>query len=154
MDSNISSLYYNSSIRYNDKGYADEFKPTKVKTVRSSEAGEQRVVVSWCQMKENRYPQLKLLYHIPNGGKRSKSEAVRFKSEGVKSGVPDLCLPVKSADGCFNSLYIEMKYGVNTTSDKQKEWLNNLNKQGSYACVCYDADCAITVIEKYLGIQR
>ena len=27
---------------------------------------------------------------VPNGGKRSKSEANRLKAEGVKSGVPDI----------------------------------------------------------------
>tara|TARA_R100000541_G_scaffold6748_1_gene14352 strand:- start:367 stop:723 length:357 start_codon:yes stop_codon:yes gene_type:complete len=31
-------------------------------------------------------------FAIPNGGKRSKSEAGRFRAEGVKSGIPDLCL--------------------------------------------------------------
>ena len=29
---------------------------------------------------------------VPNGGLRSKAEAGRLKKEGVKSGVPDLCL--------------------------------------------------------------
>ena len=31
-------------------------------------------------------------FAIPNGGKRSMTEAGRFKAEGVKSGIPDLCL--------------------------------------------------------------
>jgi hypothetical protein len=37
-------------------------------------------------------PDMVEVFHIPNGGRRSKAEAAIFKSLGVKSGVPDLCL--------------------------------------------------------------
>ena len=41
---------------------------------------------------------------VPNGGKRSKSEAGRLKVEGVKSGVPDLCLIY---DGMYYGLEVK-----------------------------------------------
>ena len=41
---------------------------------------------------------------VPNGGKRSKSEAGRLKAEGVKSGVPDLCLIY---DGMYYGLEVK-----------------------------------------------
>lgn len=46
----------------------------------------------------------------------------RLRAEGLKSGVPDLCLP--SAHGQYHGLYIEMKrtQGSKTTPE-QKEWL-------------------------------
>lgn len=51
-----------------------------------SESQEQQLLISWTGFAKAQYPELELLYHIPNGGKRSKSEAARFKAEGVKSG--------------------------------------------------------------------
>ena len=61
-----------------------------------SEADEQRVVVEWCDWM--RIP----VFHIPNGGSRHKAEAARLKVQGVKAGVPDLCIPVARGNsrGC------------------------------------------------------
>ena len=69
-----------------------------------TESVEQQCLFRWAAFQIGRYPELKLLYHVPNGGSRKKSEAGRFKAEGVKAGVPDLCLPV--ARGCSHGLYI------------------------------------------------
>lgn len=58
------------------------------------EASEQAALMLWAQMHLAKYPQLRLLYHIPNGGSRNAAEAASLKRQGVKAGVPDLCLPV------------------------------------------------------------
>ena len=58
------------------------------------ESQEQQALFSWAEYAKGLHPELGLLYHIPNGGKRDKLEAARLKLEGVKAGVPDLCLPV------------------------------------------------------------
>lgn len=117
-----------------------------------SEATEQECLVGWCRLLENRYPELKWLYHIPNGGSRNKAEAARLKEQGVKAGVPDLCLPV--ARSGFHGLYIEMKYGKNKTTDNQKEWLAGLAENGYQTAVCYGAEEAQKVIKEYLGIEK
>lgn len=115
-----------------------------------TEGEEQATLFSWCAMNYGRFPELKLLFHIPNGGKRSKSEAARFKSEGVKSGVPDLCLPV--ARGLYHGLYIEMKRTAGgVVSDEQKFWIAQLQSQGYAATVCKGWKEAENVLEKYLG---
>ena len=44
-----------------------------------SEDTEQINVVSWAGWNMNRYPELKWLFHVPNGGSRNKQEAVKFK---------------------------------------------------------------------------
>lgn len=70
---------------------------------------------------------LKWLHAIPNGGYRDPVTAARMKAEGVKSGVPDVFLPVCRTDGsgreCLShGLYIEMKKpkgGVQSTEQKQ-----------------------------------
>ena len=41
---------------------------------------------------------------VPNGGKRSRSESVRFKKEGVRSGVPDLSIV---HDGMYYGLEVK-----------------------------------------------
>lgn len=115
-----------------------------------SEATEQELLMDWCKLLENRYPELKLLYHIPNGGSRNAVEAANLKRQGVKAGVPDLCLPV--ARSGFHGLYIEMKYGKNKTTEKQNEWLEALKEQGYFTTVCYGAEDAERVLSSYLRI--
>ena len=41
-----------------------------------SEDTEQINVVSWAGWNMSRYPELKWLFHVPNGGSRNKQEAV------------------------------------------------------------------------------
>lgn len=113
-----------------------------------SEATEQERLISWAQWQHNRFPELKLLFHIPNGGSRNALEAANLKRQGVKAGVPDLFLPV--AKGTYHGLFIEMKWGKNTVTDKQDEWLHDLMVQGYKAAVCYGADEAIEIITDYL----
>lgn len=49
----------------------------------------------------------RLLHHSPNGGKRSKKEAARFKAMGTRAGFPDLWLGIP-VNGC-PYLCIELK---------------------------------------------
>lgn len=110
------------------------------------------LVWSGPRMTENKKPELSLLFHVPNGGKRSKTTAVRLKMEGVKAGVPDLFLPV--ARGGFYGLFIEMKAGKNKTTQKQEEWLAALGAQGYCAQVCYGFEEARDAILKYLDLEK
>ena len=109
------------------------------------EANEQAALFRWAWFMRGKYPELDLLYHIPNGGSRN------LKRQGVRAGVPDLCLPV--ARGRYHGLYIEMKYGKNKTSDEQNKWLDALSKQGYAVAVCYGWESAQKVITNYLNIK-
>lgn len=107
----------------------------------SSEDAEQEAVVEYCDLLH--IP----IVHIPNEGKRSLSYAARMKRMGLRSGFPDLLVPL--ARGGYHGLFIEMKYGKNKTTKEQKEWLERLSAE-SYACaVCYNAAEAIKTIESY-----
>jgi hypothetical protein len=107
----------------------------------SSEDAEQEAVVEYCDLLH--IP----IVHIPNEGKRSLSYAARMKRMGLRSGFPDLLVPL--ARGGYHGLFIEMKYGKNKTTKEQKEWLERLTAEG-YACaVCYGAAEAIKTIESY-----
>lgn len=72
-----------------------------------TEAEEQTELFAWAELLRGRFPELRLLYHVPNGGSRNRIEAARLQAQGVKAGVPDLCLPV--ARGKYHGLYIELK---------------------------------------------
>jgi len=103
------------------------------------------------------YPDL-LAFHIPNGGKRGRHEASRLKAQGVKPGIPDICIPV--ARNGFHGLYIELKRAFTDKQNKpyptkeQKEMLERLNTEGYRAIICYGADEAFEAIEYYLHPPR
>lgn len=126
---------------------ADKGNPVKPKT---TEADEQKALMQWAKWQEGRYPELKLLYHCPNGGTRNKLEAANLKRQGVKAGVPDLFLPVPRSPK--HGLFIEMKVGRNKCTDNQKKWIRNLLEQGYEVKLCYSCEEAIQVIKKYLNI--
>lgn len=113
------------------------------------EEQEQIAVFRWAKMEEQKYPELKLLYHIPNGGHRNKATAGRLKAAGVKRGVPDICLPVPK--GNYAGLYIELKAGKNKTTSDQDYWLEALSKYGYYTTVCYGFEEAVNTITKYIN---
>lgn len=112
-----------------------------------TESMEQQTLFEWAAWAAPQFPGLNLMFHIPNGGARSKSEAGRFKAEGVKAGVPDVCLPV--VRGRWHGLYIEMKRVGGRVEPEQQEYINQLQKQGYCAVVCFGFEEARAVIENY-----
>lgn len=93
------------------------------------EHDEQVALVSWADGSIWRYPDLKWLYAIPNGGARHPAVAAKLKAEGVRRGVPDLCLPVRR--GRYPGAYVEMKRlaGSRITLE-QVDWRTHLLAQG------------------------
>ena len=112
-----------------------------------TEAQEQVTLFSWAAVQA--IPELALLYHIPNGGSRHKAEAARLRADGVRAGVPDLCLPVPRG-GC-HGLYIELKrLRGGRLSEQQRAWLDALGKQGYAVAVCKGWEDAAETILRYL----
>lgn len=112
------------------------------------EDNEQILLFDWAAAQSGKYPELSLLFHIPNGGKRNAREAERFKRMGVKAGVPDLFLPVPR--GKFHGLFVELKSAKGKLSDYQRQWLSELAASGYAACVCFGFDEAQRDILNYL----
>lgn len=113
-----------------------------------SESEEQILLFQWANYLMCKYPQLNLMHHIPNGGFRTKTTAVMLKREGVKSGVPDISLPVSR--GGHHGLYIELKASKGKPTKNQKEWLAALNEEGYFAVVCHGWVEATEAITAYL----
>ena len=116
-----------------------------------TEAQHQAALIKWSQLPQVRekYPELKLLHHIPNGGKRDSIEAKHLKIQGVKSGVPDLCLPVARKN--YHGLYIELKTETGRPSDNQKWWIEQLNGQRYKAVICHGWEEAKQCLINYLS---
>ena len=118
-----------------------------------TEDAEQMALFRWAELQAGKYPELRLLFHIPNGGSRGKAEAGRFRAMGVKAGVPDLCLPIAKAG--YHGLYIELKRTKGgRVSPEQTGWLDDLRKRGYVAAVCKGWEDAARVIEWYIKQER
>ena len=49
--------------------------------LKRGEDTEQMGVIDWANWNTGRFPELKLLFHVPNGGKRNAAEAGRMDSQ-------------------------------------------------------------------------
>ena len=114
-----------------------------------TEEQEQAAVIEWARLMSRQFPDLEDLFHIGNGGLRSKSEAVRLKRIGVKPGVSDLFLPAPV--GKYHGLWVEMKRQKGGRLEpEQKDWLERMNRKGYLALRANGADEACEIIYKYL----
>lgn len=123
--------------------------------MRHIEHQHQVALFKWASKMLGKHPELALMYAIPNGGGRSKAEAGRLKAEGVKPGMPDLCLPVPRK-GCA-ALYIEIKrpgepgQPVGRVSTAQREVLAGLRAAGNRAVVAIGWEAAQAELMDYLS---
>lgn len=116
-----------------------------------SEYSEQVEVMDWARKNEKKHPPLEYLFHIPNGGHRSKVSAARLKRAGVKRGVPDLFLPCPRKG--YHGLFIEMKKTKGGNVSREQLLAHTFLNNGGYAVrVCAGADKAINTICDYLNI--
>ncbi len=114
-----------------------------------SESVEQQRLFMWARMEEGRFPELKWLHHIANEGKRSRAAGGRLKAEGLKKGVPDICLPIPRGE--YHGLYVELKRQKGSTpTAEQCDWMDGLNEQGNCVCWCRGWEAAAKAIADYL----
>ena len=115
----------------------------------NSETLEQRQLIQWCRTR----PELQYIFHIPNETVGGKGWIIRNRQLGVKSGVPDLRLPIPS--GGYHGLFVEMKAGRGRLTADQKKWIQALNDLGYKSVVAHgweDAKCQILDYLKPLNL--
>lgn len=115
----------------------------------AKESEHQASLIRWAQLQRGKYPELALLFHIPNGGTRDPVEAAHLKAQGVKKGVSDLFLPV--ARRGYHGLFIEMKRPHGRVSPEQQLFGDNVTRQGYLFHVAYGWEAAREALEWYLG---
>lgn len=139
--------------------------------MKGTEHGEQTALFAWAAAVKNAgiCPHPAKMYATPNGAKRDKRTAAMLKAEGVKSGIPDVFLPVPTlakpekfnafgsttvTNGLICGLYIEMKkIKGGKLSDEQRERIEQLQADGYAAVVCKGWIEAKNVIITYLGLH-
>lgn len=109
----------------------------------------QKALFEWAEINKHNYPELQLMFAIPNGGHRNIIVASKLKAEGVKAGVPDIFLPI--AKRGYHGLFIEMKTKKGKLSRYQAHWLALLDLQGFRAAICYGWEESVEVITEYLN---
>ncbi len=83
---------------------------------------EQVALFKWLALK---YPeQNAVTYAVPNAARRSPRQGAYMKAEGLKAGVPDICMAYATSG--FHGLYIELKTIKGRPTDSQKEWIDRL----------------------------
>lgn len=139
--------------------------------MKGSEHGEQAALFCWAAAVANIgiSADVNKMYAVPNGGKRDAKTAAMLKAEGVRVGVPDVCLPkpVVARGDMFElfgdsepkhemlcGLYIEMKViKGGKLSDEQKERIDQLRADGYAAVRCNGWIEARDAIIMYLGLE-
>ncbi len=119
---------------------------------KASEHQEQVTLFKWADMQQAAHPDLALMHAIPNGGHRTKVAGAKMKAEGVKPGVPDICLPVPRGE--WHGLYIELKTRTGTASDEQRWWLTELQRRGYRVAICRSWMAARDFIMDYLKQEK
>lgn len=114
--------------------------------MKNQESKLQQTCVRWFRF---HYPDYhKLLFAIPNGGKRNAVTASILKAEGVVAGVADLFLAVPSPD--YHGLFIEMKYGKGKQSPEQVAFQKAVIMQGYRYEVVRSFDEFMGLVNSYL----
>jgi hypothetical protein len=122
-----------------------------------SEHGHQTALFVWASQNFKQYPDLRMMFAIPNGGERNKAVAANLKAEGVKRSVPDIFLPVSR--GAWHGLFIEMKRPASQgkaegrVDPEQAEYIEALRARGYGACVCVGFEQARDTLLAYLNWQ-
>lgn len=99
---------------------------------------------------EPRYPDLSMLFAVPNGGDRHPAVAGKMKAEGVRKGVADYLALVPRAG--FHGLAIELKTETGTASPEQRVFLRDARANGYRAEVAHGWAEAWRIVREYFGI--
>lgn len=89
------------------------------------------------------------LFAIPNAGAGPlRGQAGKLKAEGLRAGIPDLCLTVPA--GKYHGMYIEMKRRGKSATESQRYEMARLERRGYFCVTCDSADRAMAEIRNYL----
>lgn len=127
-----------------------------------TEDAHQMALFAWAALNVKKYPQLRWLHSVPNGGLRSPRTGAKMKATGARKGVWDVFLPVPVHEMLpgmggvdyvpyRSGLYIEMKKpGKGRLTDEQKEFRKHLDFYKYETAVCLTWDEAREHLETYL----
>lgn len=118
------------------------------KQLRQTEYHDQVALIQWCEMSLGKHPELAYVFAVPNGLRLPIGLAVKAKRQGLKSGVPDLFLPIPR--GPYHGLFIEMKAPDGRLAPLQRTWISYLRDQKYRVDVCFSLEKAKQSLTDYL----
>ncbi|MDR0618896.1 MAG: VRR-NUC domain-containing protein [Bacteroidales bacterium] len=111
--------------------------------MKNEESRLQRACVEWFRYQ---YPD-RIIFAIPNGGKRNAVTASIMKKEGALAGVADLCLLYPRGE--YHACFIEMKYGKGKQSPAQKAFEVYCVKNNYFYRVCCSLEHFMQTVSIY-----
>lgn len=107
--------------------------------------------LQWGERRINGVKIGRLLHHSPNGGKRSKKEAARFKAMGTRAGFPDFWLGIP-VNGC-PYLCVELKTlnKGSGQSENQRDYERLVTAMGARYVVVRTLQEFINAVNDYLA---
>lgn len=118
-----------------------EFVPTEGET--------QEAFFDWVRLMEIRDRRYSWIFAIPNGELRDKRTAEKLFRQGVRAGVPDVCVPFPRWP--HGALYIEFKSQSGRTKKHQRLAHEDLIRMGNHVEVVRDVDTAMEIVKNWLG---
>ena len=111
---------------------------------------EEQMQIACVRWFEVQFPGLRnLLHHSPNGGRRDKVTAAKFKAMGTRKGFPDLILLLPNHEG-YHYLAIELKTKTGRQEPEQKEFERLMNSHGGKYVVIRDTLDFIREVKAYI----
>lgn len=123
--------------------------PPPKKKQGNEESAMQCALIKWWAVACKAYgiPE-RLLFSIPNGGRRDPLAMVFLKREGLRPGVCDLMLALPGHNS--SGLFVELKTPTGKTSAEQEQFIADVRQFGYTAVVCRSFDEARKVITDYI----
>lgn len=122
----------------------------KLFPMRHFESQIQIACVNWFRYQ---HPKLAaVFFSVPNGGKRTATEAKILKAEGVVSGVSDLLLNIPNSKYTF--LALECKTPTGKQTPLQKQWQENVEKLGAKYMIFRSVPEFMDIINDYLSSTK
>lgn len=113
---------------------------------------EDKLQMSCIKWFDYQYPKLRMrLHHSPNGGRRDKVEASKFKAMGVRAGFPDLIL--LHPNQFYPFMGIELKTDKGRQSEAQKEYQKIFEIIGAKYIVVRSLEEFIREMNDYLDYE-
>ena len=126
-----------------------DFKKQRKRTSKKKENHEHNIHVEIKNFLDKKLPVDSFFFAIPNAGHRFRNEAMRLKSEGMKAGIPDICINYSGM-----AFYIEVKTDNGKLSESQKIVHKKLLNSGCKVSICRSVEeTKLTLINWNIPLQ-
>jgi hypothetical protein len=103
-----------------------------------------KTVMDWVRLNDSIKD---LVIHIPNEGRRSERYGRVLKDMGMRAGVSDLLILMQRHG--YGAAFIELKSKKGIVSKEQKKFLEDMELQNYFTCVCRSIESCIDTIKWY-----